>query len=558
MGGATRVGGVRTWLVFAGYVLLALLLFGLHVVGHAASRCACDLNPYRDATSYMWSLAWWPHAVAHGMNPFYTRALWAPGGLDVAASGASVPLAAAVLSPVTEAFGTVPAYNVMTVLGPALSAFTAYLLSRRVCARSLPAVAGGLAFGFSSYETVQLIDHPNLYLTCLLPLLVLLAVLRLDGELPRGRFVGGMALLFAGQVLLSTELLFDSILLAIPALVIGYLIAPRDLADRLRGVTAEIVLAGAIAALVTAPYLYWGLFKQPPTILPDAAESFKLDLANLVLPGRTTWLGGSALASVSARYSATLSEAVGYIGLPLLALFVYYLVSQWRTRLARYLGVMFALSVLLALGPHLAIAGSGPSVPLPWRLIERLPVFRADLPSRFSVFSDLFLALGVSGVLAVAPDRRRIPAVALAVCGLAFILPNPVGPWWNSPMPPTQLISSRQLASSLPHDPIVLTLPFGPFGDEMYWQAASGFRFRLADGYMASTPPPGDRDSSTTRLYDVAQPPRTPSALSAFLRGHPVAAVVLTPAAIPAWGPTLTRLRLHPELVNGVYVYRPS
>lgn len=558
MGGATRVGGVRTWLVFAGYVLLALLLFGMHVVGHAASRCACDLNPYRDATSYMWSLAWWPHAVAHGMNPFYTRSVWAPGGLNVAVSGAGVPLAAALLTPVTEAFGTVPAYNLMTVLGPALSAFTAYLLCRRVCGRSLPAVAGGLAFGFSSYETVQLIDHPNLYLTCLLPLLILLAVLRLDGELPRGRFVGGMALLFAGQVLLSTELLFDSILLAIPALVIGYLIAPRDLADRLPGMTGEVVLAGAIAALLTAPYLYWGLFKQPPTILPDAAESFKLDLANLVLPGRTTWLGGSALSSVNGRYSATLSEAGGYIGLPLLALFVYYLVGQWRTRLARYLGAMFALSVLLALGPHLAIAGSGPSVPLPWRLIERLPVFRADLPVRFSLFSDLFLALGVSIVLATAPDRWRIPAVALAVCGLAFVLPNPYGVWWNSPMPPTQLISSRQLASSLPRDPIVLTLPFGPFGDEMYWQAASGFRFRLADGYMASTPPPGDRDSSTARLYDAAQPPRTPSALSAFLRGHPVSAVVVAPAAFSTWGPTLARLHLRRELLSGVYVYRPT
>lgn len=557
MGGATKVGGARTWLVFAGYVLLALLLFGLHVVGHAASRCACDLSPYRDATSYMWSLAWWPHAVAHGINPFYTRAVWAPGGLDVAASGAGVPLAAALLSPVTEAFGTVPAYNVMTVLGPALSAFTAYLLCRRVCGRSLPAVVGGLAFGFSSYESVQLIEHPNLYLTCLLPLLILLAVMRLDGELSRGRFVAGMTLLIAGQVLLSTELLFDSLLLAIPALVLGYLIAPRDLADRLRRVTAEVVLAGAIAGLVTAPYLYW-VFKQPPTILPDAAESFKLDLANLVLPGRTTWLGGSALASVSGRYSATVSEAVGYIGVPLLALFLYYLVSQWRTRLARYLAVMFSLSVLLALGPHLAIAGSGPSVPLPWRLVERLPLFRADLPARFSLFSDLFLALGVSVALAVQTHRRRIAAAALAVCGLAFILPDVPGPWWNSPLPPRQLISTRQLGPALPHDPILLTLPFGPFGDEMYWEAESGFRFRLADGYMSSTPPPNDRDSSTTRLYDVAQPPRTPSTLSAFLRGHPVAAVVVTPAAVSTWGPTLTRLRLRREFVSGVYVYRPS
>ena len=559
MGGAAKLRGPTTpWLVFAGYLLLALLLFGIHVVGHPASRCACDLSPYRDATSYMWSLAWWPHAVAHGTNPFYTRSVWAPGGLNVAASGAGVPLAAALLSPVTEAFGAVAAYNVVTVLGPALSALTAYLLCRRVSGRSLPSVVGGLVFGFSSYESVQLMDHPNLYLTCLLPLLVLLTVLRLDGELPRSRFLGGMTLLIAGQVLLSTELLFDTVLLAIPAVALGYLIAPRDLADRLGGVIAEVVLAGVIAAVLTAPYLYWAVFKQPLTILPDAAESFKLDLANLVLPGRTTWLGGSALASVSGRYSATVSESVGYIGLPLLALFVYYIVSQWQTRLARYLALMFALSVLLALGPHLAIAGSGPSVPLPWRLVERLPLFRADLPARFSLFSNLILALGVSVALAIQTERRRIAAVALAVCGLAFILPDVPGPWWNSAMPPAQLINSRQLRAGLPHDPVLLTLPFGPFGDEMYWQAASGFRFRLADGYMSSIPPAKDRNDGTNRLYDVAQPPPTPSTLASFLRGHAVAAIVVTPAATRAWGPDLARLHLRRELVAGVYVYRPS
>jgi hypothetical protein len=92
----------------------------------------------------------------------------------------------------------------------------------------------------------------------------------------------------------------------------------------------------------------------------------------------------------------------------------------------------------------------------------------------------------------------------------------------------------------------------------MYWQAASGFGFRLADGYMASTPPPNDRDPATARLYDVPQPPRTPSTLGEFLGGHAVDAVVVTPAATRVWGPVLIRLHLHREQVGAVYVYRPS
>ena len=85
----------------------------------------------------MWSLAWWPHALAHGANPFFTHVIWAPGGDNVAAA-ATIPAAALALWPVTALFGPLVSYNALVILSPPLSGLTAYLLCRRLTAAKRP------------------------------------------------------------------------------------------------------------------------------------------------------------------------------------------------------------------------------------------------------------------------------------------------------------------------------------------------------------------------------------------------------------------------------------
>ena len=48
----------------------------------------------------MWSLVWWPHAMANGINPLLTTAIWAPSGFNLA-WGTCIPLASILASPLT-------------------------------------------------------------------------------------------------------------------------------------------------------------------------------------------------------------------------------------------------------------------------------------------------------------------------------------------------------------------------------------------------------------------------------------------------------------------------
>ena len=98
-----------------------------------------------DPQIFIWSLAWWPHAVAHGDNPFVTRAIWFPYGLNLTWS-TTIPGLALLFAPVTLLAGAIVAYDVAAVLLPALAAWTAYLLCRYLTGALWPSLVGGYLF----------------------------------------------------------------------------------------------------------------------------------------------------------------------------------------------------------------------------------------------------------------------------------------------------------------------------------------------------------------------------------------------------------------------------
>ena len=82
--------------------LIALLFFGSRAVPHLGSECPCGYG--NDAGSSMWDLAWWPHALLHGINPFVTDGLFAPDRVNLGGF-TLLPLPALVAAPVTLLFG---------------------------------------------------------------------------------------------------------------------------------------------------------------------------------------------------------------------------------------------------------------------------------------------------------------------------------------------------------------------------------------------------------------------------------------------------------------------
>ena len=138
-------------MAFLVYLSTACAYLGLPPLLEGGSQyVGGDYNPQ----IFIWSFAWWPHAVGHGLNPFTTHAVWAPVGVHTMWS-TTVPGLALAFTPLTVLVGPVLSYDVAAVLMPALTAWAAFLLCRYLTRSFWPSLAGGYLFGFSSYVLAE-------------------------------------------------------------------------------------------------------------------------------------------------------------------------------------------------------------------------------------------------------------------------------------------------------------------------------------------------------------------------------------------------------------------
>jgi hypothetical protein len=546
------LGAVPTWVrALAFYLLMAVPTIGWHALGHPRSVCACDGT--QDPASYMWALAWWPHALAHGLNPFVTHYLWSPTGVNVA-QGAMIPTAAIALAPVTELVGPIASYNVLSIASPVLAALTAYLLCRRLVRRELPAIAGGYLFGFSAYEFAQLNGHLNLTLIFLIPVLVHIALRRADRELSRLAYVVCMALLFVLQAGLSTELLAVSVGLGAVALLSARFLVSSSQRSRIDVLLVETIGAGLIAAALTAPFLYYALFSGSfPKGASGLSDSYGLDLLNPVFPTYSTWLGHDFLSLGVTYEHRNIAEADGYLSIPIVLAFTLWLLRDGRrSMLACLLAILAGVSFMAALGSHLHIAGRQ-SVALPFNWVRYLPVFDDLLPSRIILFTMLVISIGVAAWLAIPTGRVRGRWLVVLV-GAVAIFPNfTAGPYGGAPDNP-RFFSTDIYRRYLARGETVLALPFGENDVSMLWQAETGFYFNMPEGYVSAVVPfPFDAQPTVHRLLQNA--PLPASALGSFISEHRVSHVVVDPAKAGPWPGLLTHLGLHGRRLGGLFLY---
>jgi hypothetical protein len=128
----------------------SVLAFGLGILPDVSHRVVGGVSD--DADVFLWMLRWWPYAIGHGQDPLLSHAIFAPTGVNLAWA-TSVPLPSLLAAPLTLSFGMVPSFDVLSLVAPALAAFGGYVLCRQIVAAFWPAVAGGLLFGFSAYES---------------------------------------------------------------------------------------------------------------------------------------------------------------------------------------------------------------------------------------------------------------------------------------------------------------------------------------------------------------------------------------------------------------------
>ena len=538
---------------FVLYLCASLLMFGVPIAGDPARRCAC-LFASTDPGAYDWAFVWWPHALLHGLNPFVSHDIFAPGGVNIAHS-ALIPGPALVLAPLTAAFGPILSYNVMIVLAPVLAAWFAFLLCRRLSKSVGAALVGGWLFGYSSYLLGQLTAHPNLALVFLAPAMVHLTLRRIDGEISQRRFVALLALVLAGQFLISTEMLFTMSMFGAVALALACLTAGLAARERVLATLPGIGLSYLIAGVVLAPYLYYAL--QPGGNTVDVARSqlFSNDLLNFAFPTEITRVGRKQFFFLGKVYRAGFVESSAYLGLPLLAIAAAQAITTWRRAGTRILVGVLLVAALLSMGGRLHVAGAR-TLPLPWAAFDGFPVAGLALPVRFVVAAALAAAV-LCALWLADPVRRSAVRWAVALIAVVALLPNVSGHYWQSRQPIPAFFESGNYKRYLRHDEIVLILPLGISDNSMLWQARTRNWFRLAGGYIGEpVAPEYKRDPVFPGLLTGAPIARPEAAYSSFLRRHRVDHVIVDPNLPGPWPPLFARLGMREQRAGGVLLYR--
>lgn len=545
---------------FAVYVLAALLLFGGPLWHPAHHECVC-IGSTTDAGVYVWAFAWWPHALLHALNPFFTHLLYAPQGIDLA-HATLVPGAALLLSPVTAIAGPLYAYDVAMVLSPVLAAFFTFLLARRLTGHFLAALFAGWLFGFSTFMLGQLVGHLNLTLVFPVPALVHLVLRGMASELSRRRLTVLLTAALVLQFSFSVEVFASTTLFGAVALGFGYAFAEPQTRAALRQLAGPLLAAYVLTLLIVSPYLYYALKPGGEPVLHWRTDLFSADLLGFVVPTQITALGGLTFLSTSVKFTAGYVEGGIYLGLPLIAITL--LAARGIRRRADLKVMIATLAVLLVctLGGHLHLNGAT-RIPLPWVLLERLPALGLMIPARFVLYAFLICALLAADWLARRESRGKLgPSVAaFLAAGLAVAALWPAArPYWSSRQEIPRLFLSDSVRTTFSADDTVFVPPIGIAGQSMLWHAASGLAFKLAGGYVSGPEAPDPYQSFAvypTLTYGAPVPDQRRATVT-FLSTEHITAVALDALTVQTslWVPLLEQLGWAPQTRDGVVVFR--
>jgi hypothetical protein len=513
-------------------------------------------NESSDPQIFIWGLAWYPYALTHGLDPLYTTLAFAPTGYNLAWS-TTIPAPALALWPITLQFGPLVSFNLLCVLVPILSGYAAFALCRQVSKAPLPSIAGGLVYGFSTYQRIEA-DHLNLGLSFIPPLLVLLFLLRMEGRIVGLRFGFLLAACLSFQFLISPEIFATSILFGAAAIILSAWLGEGSFRARLRIPVRDSLAAIAAAIVVLSPYIYRFIpspFGLSPIYNPAHCSS---DLLGFLIPTEASLAGRLKVARLLGSRVGFGCEPAAYMGLlPLIAIW-----SALKPRtsatantfpIERYLALLTAGTIVFSLGPIIHVSGTAvaPSLWLPALMI---PIVNNALPARFVLYA--FLTLSVITTLWLSGARRHAATRwILAAAAFASVLPAAV-PAANATLP---FFNQRIYRQYLAAGDTVMFLPFGYNGQAMKWQAQSGFFFSVAGGYLSVIP----HEYAAWPIVGamLAEQPYIPGfgdQFKAFMAAHGVSAVVVPESEYTPYAKLCATLAVAPVRAGGVIIFRPS
>ncbi|HEX5200935.1 MAG TPA: DUF2079 domain-containing protein [Actinoplanes sp.] len=452
-----------------------------------------------DQAFFEWVLAYGVHLLRAGGDPFFTTMMNAPLGVNLAAN-TSITVDAILFAPLTILAGPQVTFATILTLNLAGSAFAWYLFLNRWVTRNRAAAAiGGLFCGFAPGFVSHANGHLNWTSGWIAPL-VLWWLLKLteDGRWLRNGVVLGV-ILGCGFTIAAEGLFFTA--LAGGVFVIAWSV-PRAHRAQARRALPTMLAGLGVAALVAFALLAYPLymhFAGPQTFAGTGFNQrhYAEDVAAYFSYSDRTL---AAKVGLGNNLAANSTEQTSFFGMPLMILIVAAFVLLWRradpgrraTLLA--LAITGGLFMVISYGPRLRILGHETDVPLPYALLQRLPLFDAALPLRFSL-----VLVGVFGVVlamladllldrADGPNPAHTPVAAALAFSLLPLFPLPLLTTERAPEP--EFISSGHWKQYVPEGGTLTALPFATnvAADAQRWQAYTmargGRQFRIPDGYF--------------------------------------------------------------------------
>ncbi|MCU1490060.1 MAG: hypothetical protein JWM85_1465 [Acidimicrobiaceae bacterium] len=491
---STHLRAARLGAVLAGPALYVAIAFGLMANTWAAPTTTI-IGSGGDPQAYLWALQWPAFAIGHGIDPFYSHYLIAPQGTNLAWSGSSGP--GIVLAPLVMLIGPVLLYNLLATLSLALSAWLAQVAIYRLVPSRLGSIAGGLLFGFSPF----MLGHSWGHVTITLAVLPPIALIVLHETFIRQRWRWWTVGLLAGlvvtfQLITFVETLAITLLALVVAMILLVIQRPKMIREKVS--YAWRALAATVASsIVFAAYPLWTLLFGAQKLghgTVEPPDSFVTDALNFVVPSLTTRFVPGFIASTSSRVTIGVVESGGYLGIVFVTILLYTTVRYWRLLLVRTAALTGLVLAVLSLGPRLHVDGTVLNFPLPFALFLHLPVLGNILAARLMGVADLcfavLLAVFVEQLARVGlPQRLAGDFAVLAGFFLIFpALPTPQAPY------AVPAYFTGRAVDRIPAGTTALVAPYetnGSDDDPQMWQAASGFRFKMPEGYLYVPTPAG-------------------------------------------------------------------
>jgi hypothetical protein len=504
--------GGRGTLALAGsaYLGLAVVVTWGIWSGHPTSTTTCGCG---DTSLITWFLEWPAYAIAHGLDPLYSSAMFHPSGVNLLDNTSSLGIGV-VLAPVTWLFGPVATLNVALVLSPTLSALAMFALLRRWVGWAPAAFIGGLLYGFSPLVLVNLDDAHLMFGMLAIPPLVVgcldeLVIRQRRRPVRVGVLLG---LLMVAQFSVGTELLLIMTITAVigvAVLVVAAAVRHRgELARRFHHAAVGIGSGAAVAAVVLA-YPTWFALDGPahlsglvwPTLMPG---SDGIRLSSLVRLDTTA--AQSQLAHRMGGYQGSGLHQADYLGVGLLVVVAIGMLVWRGDRRLWFFGGLGVVSIAMSL----SLASTSHRLWLPWQYLRHVPEVQNILPERFMAMT--FLCAGILLGLIIDHTHRWVidsarrparshahhrPVVArwrgmvgaLASLGVAAVALGPIVYAYGGDVPATVrpvLVPTwfTAVAPHLPPGQVVLAYPstFGGFQSSLTWQAVDRMSYSTVEG----------------------------------------------------------------------------